>query len=226
VQGEGLVRLYNPGFVLCYIALVTVICDMALRKDRRFRLVHYLLILLLGIAIVTTVGRNLLVSFVIALTVLAMILRKTKLSRLAVDLSVVVIIALFGIAVLTLLGAEGGLLQYFSEYRDRTSRMFSGAILSPQENLLIRWDEIKYAWQQIAQHPVIGIGFHTSYRPQFNLYEKVANTHYLHNAYLWIWLKTGLLGLIAFLWLSLRYLSRGLRHWADPPDTFFNAVIL
>ncbi len=226
VQGEGLVRLFNPGFVVCYIALLTLVCDMALRKDQRSRSVHYLLILLLGLGLLTTVARNVLVSLAIALAVLVVILRKSKLSRPAATLLVVAGVALFGIAVLMLLGGGDRLLQYFSAYLERSSRMFSATIVSSQENVLIRWEEIQYAWQQITQHPILGIGFFTSYRPVFIEFEKVSLTRYLHNAYLSIWLKTGLLGLISFLWLSWRFLSRGLRHWGDSQDSFFSAMIL
>jgi O-antigen ligase len=226
VQGEELVRLFNPGFVLCYIALMTLICGMALRQDHRSRWIHYLLILLLGLGLVTTVTRNVLVSLTIALAVLAVILRKSGLSRLATNLWVVAGIALFGIAMLTLLGGEKRLLEYFSGFFERTSSMFSSTILSSQENVLIRWNEIEYAWQQIVTHPIFGIGFQTAYRPVFARFELVSLTHYLHNAYLSMWLKTGLLGPIAFLWLSWRFLSRGLRHWGEAQDSFFSAVTL
>jgi cell division protein FtsW (lipid II flippase) len=48
----------------------------------------------------------------------------------------------------------------------------------------------------------------------------------IHNAYLSIWLKTGLLGLLSFLCLSFRFLVRGLRHWRDAQDGFLRAVTL
>jgi O-antigen ligase len=224
VQGEGLVRLFNPGFILCYITLIVLVCDMTLRKDYRFHSVHYLLILLLGLALLTTVARNLLVSGSIGIVVLVAILRKSELSRLAINLLIVTGIALFGITVLMMLGGGDRLLQYSTAFLDRISSMFSGTILSTHENLLFRLNEIKYAWQQIIKHPILGIGLQTLYRPAF--YEGDRLTNYLHNAYLSIWLKTGLIGLISFLWFSLRFLLRGLRHWRDSQDSFFNAAIL
>jgi O-antigen ligase len=135
-------------------------------------------------------------------------------------------IALFGLAVLMLLGRAGLLLQYASGFLERSSRMFSSTILSSQENIMIRWEEIKYAWQQITDHPILGIGFHTPYRPVFSEFENVSNTYYLHIAYLSIWLKTGLLGLIPFLWLSLRFLLRGFQHWREIQDSYLRATVL
>ena len=221
---ENLVRLFNPGFVACYIALIVLICDTALRKDQRFRLVNYLLILLLGLGILTTLARNLLVSGAISLSVLFVLLHQSERSRLGGQLLILAGIALSGMAVVILLGSEGRLLQYFSAYLDRSSRMFSATILSSQENVLIRWNEIEYAWQQITEHPILGIGLKTPYRPPF--YQGDPLTYYIHNAYLWIWLKTGLLGLVAFLWLSFRFLQRGFQHWRDSGDSFLRAVML
>lgn len=102
--------------------------------------------------------------------------------------------------------------------------MFSSTILSPEETLAWRWKEIQYAWMQIVQNPIFGIGLKTPYRPAF--YKGDQLTTYIHNAYLWIWLKTGLLGLVAFLWLSVRFLVRGFQHWRDSEDHFLRAVTL
>jgi O-antigen ligase len=226
VQGGELLRLYNPGAIVIYIALIVFICGMALRKDYRSRSVHYLLILLLGFSEVITLSRNDLVSGAIALALLVFILHKTELSQLAANLLIIASIALFIIAVFMLLGRGGLLLQYASAYFERSSRMFSSTILSSQENLLIRWEEIKYAWQQIMIHPILGNGFHTPYRPVFSEFENVSNTYYLHNAYLSIWLKTGLLGLISFLWLSFRFLRHGFQHWWVVKDNFLRVVTL
>jgi O-antigen ligase len=226
VQGGELIRLFNPGGVLIYIALIVLVSGMALRKDHRYSSVHYLLILLLGFADLVTLSRNDLVSGAIVLVLLLFILHKVELSRLATSLLGFAVIALFVIAVLTLLGKESLPLQYVSAFIERTLRMTSSTILSSQENLSIRIEEIKYAWRQITQHPILGIGFFTSYRPVFSVYEKVSNTRYLHNAYLSIWLKTGLLGFFSFLWLSLRFVRRGFQHWGNVHDSFLRAMTL
>jgi O-antigen ligase len=224
VDGETLVRAFNPGFVACYVALTVLICDTGLRKDHRSRLVNYLLILLLGLGLVTTLARNLLIAGAISLSVLFVLLHQRDRSRLGGRLLILAGIALFGMAALLLFGGEFRLLQYLSAYSDRASRMFSGTILSSRENVLIRWDEVEYAWQQITKHPILGIGFTTPYRPPFYLGDK--GTYYIHNAYLWIWLKTGLLGLAAFLGLSFRFLQRGFQHWRDADDSFLRAAML
>ena len=97
-------------------------------------------------------------------------------------------------------------------------------IFSPEETLDWRWREILYAWPTILQNPILGIGLHTPYRPPFFSSDKL--TAYIHNAYIWLWLKTGILGLISFLWLSYRYLLRGLKFWKGVQDSFLGAAML
>jgi O-antigen ligase len=224
VQGEGVVRLFNPGFVLCFISLVVLVCEKALNNDQRSYFVHYLVILLFGVAILTTVSRNLLVALAISFIGLAIILRKVGISRVFIVLLFIGAIALFGISALMLLGVGDRFLQYILAFFQRTSNMFSNRIMTSQENVLIRWDEIEYAWQKIIQNPILGIGFRNPYRPAFYLGDPL--TYFLHNAYTSIWLKTGLVGLIPFLWLSFLFLMRGLRQWRELQDRFLSAVIL
>ena len=61
--------------------------------------------------------------------------------------------------------------------------------------------ETANAWMNAQQHPLSGIGpasnwtLYNSYDGQFRPY----GFSYLHNSYLWVWLRFGLLGLVAYL---------------------------
>ena len=92
------------------------------------------------------------------------------------------------------------------------------------ENLVPRWVEIQYALTHISQHPILGIGLYTPYRPP--IFQGDTNTTYMHNAYVWIWLRTGLLGLISFLWVLFRYLVDGLQFGQEIKKHFFRSVAL
>lgn len=91
----------------------------------------------------------------------------------------------------------------------------------------IRWRlfENQEALQQISRHPLLGIGLRNSYRP---LMAGEGGSSildwYAHNAYLWITVMMGLLGLIPFAWLSIAYLMRVLRWWRRIPDDEFRGV--
>jgi len=123
-----------------------------------------------------------------------------------------------------MLGAESRVLDYVTALSGRMSDALSGKILSRQENLVPRWREIEFAWEQLKDSPVLGIGLETSYRPAFFAGDTL--TSYIHNSYLSIWLKTGLAGLVAFLWFSIAFLARGFRRWRGVKDDLLRAAAL
>jgi O-antigen ligase len=84
--------------------------------------------------------------------------------------------------------------------------------------------EIQFALPQLINNPILGLGFETPYRPAF--YNGDPLISYIHVAYLYLWLKTGFLGLVAFVWFSILALLRGLRYWRMPKDNFLKAVAL
>lgn len=224
VFAGGPVRVFNPAYIVCYIVLITLLCNMALRQNDHFGLINYPPVILLGLGLLTTIARNILVSGAVTLAVLGVILRKPERSRLASRLLILIIIVLASATTLWTTGNDERLLQYVSTYLERSSRMFSDAILSSSESLDWRAKEIQSAWPQIVQNPIFGVGMNAPYRLPFNRWDKL--TYYIHNAYLWIWLKAGLLGLIPFLWVSFHFLQRGLWRWRDLQDGLLASITL
>jgi O-antigen ligase len=224
LQGRGLIRFFYPGYTVSYIVLTTLICDMALRKHPPYPLLRALRVLVLGIGLLITLGRNILASGAISCVVLIFILRKAQRSRLVLNVLLVAFITLGFVGMLAISGRGALILEYSAAYLGRLSRMFSAEIVAPEETLVPRWVEMQYAWAQLVKHPILGIGLHNPYRPPF--YEGDPLRHYIHNAYLSIWLKTGLVGLASFLWFSVHFLWRGFQRWRDVQDDFLRAVSL
>jgi O-antigen ligase len=224
LQGSQLIRFYYPAGSAVVVSLMVLTCIMAIGKDPRYRLISILAIPLLGLALLLTLTRNVLVSIVVGLAVMLIILRRNRLSRLVGNLLVIAGIVITIVALLGITGNEALLSKYVSTFSDRISSMFSERILSSEETLDWRWKEAQPAWTQIVQNPVFGIGFETPYRKAFFMGDLFR--HFIHNGYLWIWLKTGLLGLIPFLWLSACFLVRGFSHWRDIQDNLLKAVTL
>jgi hypothetical protein len=221
---EGLIRFFHPGALIVYIVLITLICDMAVRRHEKYRLLRALQAIVLGAGLLATLTRHPLVSAIMSLAILVFILRRFELSRLARNLLLTAVIALVIIGALAISGRESLILEYSTVYIGRLQSMFSARILTPDENLVPRWMEIRYAWPHIVENPIFGIGLGSPYRPR--LYEGEVIAYYIHNAYLWIWLAAGLFGLIPFLWLSVRFLRRGLRYWRNVQDHFLRSVTL
>ncbi len=225
LRGTGeIIRFYNPGTIIVYPVLMILFCSLAIRIDDRHRYWKFFLIILLGVALLLTLDRNLLISSTISFGVLAILLRKRKLSRLVFNSVAIAAIGSGIFATIRILGIELNILKYSSLYFSRFTHLFATSLSSPEETLAWRWNEIGYAWQKLMKSPILGIGLFTPYRPPF--YPGDPLVGYVHNAYLLLWLKTGLLGLLAFLWLSVRFLSRGFRSWRKISNTFLRATIL
>lgn len=223
--GSGeVIRFYNPGTTAVYLTFMVLLCGVAIQSDDHRRYLRYLLIIVLSLALLLTLGRNLVFSTAISLGVLVILLGKRHLSRLVVSPILIAAIASGILVTFQLLGMGGDFLRYLTSYVDRISHLFTAGVLSPEETGVWRWKEILYAWPKLMDNPILGVGLYTPYRPPFYVGENLIR--FIHNAYLFLWLKTGLLGLIAFLGLSYRFLSRGFRFWRSSSNTLFCMTIL
>jgi len=102
-----------------------------------------------------------------------------------------------------------------------------------EDSLQDRGLEMEYALPQIVTHPLLGLGFGARYRPwDPRLDWKAAGGSgydgraYIHNGHLWILLKSGFLGYLCLVWLSLVFLLRGFRNWWSVFDPQMRSVVL
>jgi O-antigen ligase len=224
-RGEGsFIRFEPPGVPLLFIGAMISICNILVREEARPTLSGVLPILFLGAGMLLTLGRNLLVALGIGLAGLLITLRWRRLGRLALTIAIIAAAGAGGLALLFIAGLEGRAVEYLAEIASRLSRMLSGAIFSSSETLVPRWQEVQYAIPHLLASPLLGIGMETPYRPRLYVIDPL--THFIHNGYLFIWLKMGLLGLIPFLWLSIRFLTRGYTRWRAVQNSYLRAACL
>ncbi|MGD0274332.1 MAG: O-antigen ligase family protein [Gaiellaceae bacterium] len=89
-----------------------------------------------------------------------------------------------------------------------------------------RW-ETANAWANVQRHPLSGIGPSTNWT-LFNSFDnrfRPAAFSYLHNSYLWVWLRFGLLGLAAFVGLFATSLWKLLGRRLPLESTVIGAMI-
>jgi O-antigen ligase len=225
-QGSEVARAFHPGFTVVYFALIALICHSALGRLGHYPLLRWMQILLLGTGLMATLARNIIISGAAGFVLLIGALRASERSRLARNLLWVTVVAVVLTTALVVAGLASSAGEYFDAYAMRLDRMFSVEILTPGENLWPRWREIQFALAKIEQYPIFGIGLYNPYRPSFDRYEPEGLRHYLHFGYLSLWLKTGIIGLTSFLWLSAVYLRRGFRHWRGVQDAFLRSAVL
>jgi len=240
---DGVVRVFHPGFSAVYVGLLMLAGYLATgggrhrardqEREGATRGVHnwwwlqWAVMLFLAAALFSTLARNLLIAGTVSFGLLTLLLDKEQrldlfrmLLRVAVSLAVVLV-------VLVLLFDSSTLItRYAVAYAGRLERMFSDQILSRQENLYSRWEEMRFALHTLRDHPILGTGLYNPYRPPFYEGEAITLRHFIHNAYLGIWLKTGIAGLISFLWLSVAFLLQGFRGWKRVSQPLLRGVAL
>lgn len=97
--------------------------------------------------------------------------------------------------------------------------------VSHGSSLAWRYYENEIAWKHIKSSPLFGIGLGSSYRPPAQSDVVAEQVRYVHNAYLYLLLKGGLVALGLFLvfiykliWVTFRL--------TKSPDTFFSSLAL
>ena len=108
---------------------------------------------------------------------------------------------------------------------DRFTSLFTGSKLVESSTLQDRFTENGFALDNISEHPVLGIGLGTEYRP--SLYGKKDEIlYFVHNNYLWIVLDTGVTGLVFYMWFFLGFIIRALNNWRTIKDDYLRSALL
>lgn len=221
---DNLTRAYHPGFYAVFITMMMLVSLIAARKMELRTLSLWLAVVMLGLSITISLGRNIVFSTLIAIGTLVILLRQAERRRLILSIFAIVFIAALLFGILGALNPSSALLAYPSALMGRLFHLVETDPLSPNETLLWRVEETGYAWDQIEEHPFFGIGLFTPYRPPF--FEGDTLQAYIHNGYLWVWLKTGLIGLLSFLFLIFGFVLHGFLNWKKVQDPFLRSITL
>jgi len=99
---------------------------------------------------------------------------------------------------------------------------------SKEITALTRFSEWKVVASKIKEHPVIGngLGNQISYIAYDRAKHPFEISSYIHNSYLFFYLNTGILGLLAILWLLVAFVFYGLRVYRDTKQDYYKAFAL
>lgn len=223
---SGITRILPPGQSLIVVAFIATTVTLVLDKFRPTNMLRLLPWGLLGLAVVLTFNRSFWVGVGLALFLLAYLVRGQDRQRL-VGWSLVIIL----LAAIILLPAfdqpESQAARLMRASFERLGTLASGKTLG-ESSMQMRYVEYKYALPQITSHPLIGLGLGARYRPFIPGvdWEEFDGRGYIHNGHLWILLKSGLLGYLCLLWLSLAFLLRGFKYWRRIPDPQMRGAVL
>ena len=155
------------------------------------------------IALVLSARRSMWVDLLVGAVLIVLVSARVNPRALVATL---VVTAVAGVAFVNI--TQGS--QAYSQRIDALGSLISGKVT--EQGLRSRQLETAAVWRNIRANPVTGIGLAKPYlsNVQFRFQEPT----YLHNNYLWIWLKFGLLGVLAMgflIWRMLRTTARGVR---------------
>ena len=223
-------RILPPGDILVFVMFITAMTLFSLDSRRRSASAGFFLPFLLGGGVLLTYNRNYWASIIIALLILgALISQRAKRRILAWAATAAVVIV---VLVPALAGTGGRAGAYYDSLLARFRSLLSPAETFGSRSLEWRRIEIDFALQNVVRHPVLGIGLGQDYRPRIDWMDYYrqgriwSNMSYIHNGYLYILVDMGLLGLLPFLWLLLRFLVRGFGSWKKPDDPQSRGLVL
>jgi O-antigen ligase len=156
----------------------------------------------LGLQMVLTFSRNLWVSVALGAVVVVAGLPARVLRTVIVASAALLLLGVF--AVLVGRVTETEYLTLDRVVTERALSLFQARTLESSQ-IQGRLREVQLAWPTIASNMVAGVGLGTPYL-EHPVWGQGETLSYLHNGYLAVLLKTGVLGLVAFAVLSVRML--------------------
>ncbi len=226
---KGVSRVWITGERIIYVMLIVAVCLFVFVQSMRLRRIFAGLTVVLFLWLFLSFQRNYWLTTALSLGILGFLLdwpQRLRLLRWAV----------LGLAILAFVFAIPGspLASWGNAALDRVLSLQQGT-LERDMSAILREAELQFALRKVAEYPVFGVGIGNAYRPWIQLFDYFPNaltadsrglTWYCHNAYVWIWVKMGTLGLGPFLWLCFAFLYRGFRNWRRIPDVTWRAIVL
>ena len=196
--------------------LTGVVVGLALflyAKEWRARVLLLSLVAFFAVTLMLTFSRGYWVGLLIGMFVLAFIFKGKDRFRL------VVVVPLLSLAAIGFFSTVFGFLGS-SILQSIPERLVSTGYVTRDVSFLSRLSEAEVVVNTIISNPIVGQGLGTFFRFHDPIQKSMYETWYVHNGYLFLWMKTGLMGLAAFLLAYLAIIKTGWRIYKSDPTTF------
>lgn len=221
----GATRVLPPGQTLIYVIFITSVCLIALNETKLLNPWHYFVAFSTTIGVVLTYNRSYWGSSIISFALLFLFARPRAASRVLRFVLIFLLVLALPFVGIFFSYPSTGIPKTAVAFFDRFGSLFAGKALLESHSLRWRRVENKYAFQQVADHPLVGIGLGNSYRPSvFGPDDNL--TWYIHNGYLWIALNFGVIGALPFFWFYLGFIVRGFRNWKKVESDYFRSLVI
>jgi O-Antigen ligase len=221
---EGFPRVRPPGLPLVYVVACFAAAYLLFGPQRRRGLVSGLLgICLVGVFV--SLNRNMLIGLVLGLGLAGLLAARR--GRFAATLAIGALIV-----IMALTAARGSPGFRGSAIAERVLSLSSVSELESSSSVSDRVRENDFALEALSRSPLEGLGWGVPYGVVSTTYVdgelRTEEPLFIHNQYLGVWLRTGLLGLaslLAALVLCLLYGTRWLRE-REGEDAWLGAGVI
>ncbi len=230
---DDITRILPPGWSIVMISFMVMVCLLAVDKSQ-LRVAFYLfLFLMFGLALVLTFLRSYWGAITGAIALWVYMLKGYERNKFFTGVLTLIFIGTI-ILLLVFVDSESRAARLVYASIDRFATLgeadtFQGA----DSSLNWRIIENQYAYVAIAEHPLIGLGMGTPYRPlDFRLDYRNADgtitngSSFIHNGHLRILIQSGIFGYFSLVWLSGLFLYRGFKFWRTLTHDQMKAVVM
>lgn len=225
----GFVRVRPPGLRLVYIVCAFSLCYL-FWAPRRHRLAALCVFAVCLVGMVVSLNRNLLIGLAAGMLAATIVVPRKQRVATGILLGICVSAALVPLAENGLFGRGHAA----STIVKRVASLGGGSTLSETATVKDRQLENHLAWIKIKQHPLEGIGWATPYGKTAGVLVhgqqlKTVAQPFIHDFYLGLWMRTGLIGLLSYLsaiGVAILYGMRWCRSRAWDEQTWLGAGIV
>jgi O-antigen ligase len=203
----GALRVQSSVYLAPLIALVWVPVVIAYARSTRIRAAALVLAVLALGGVYFTFARGAWVALLVAAPMVIVLLPPRRRGRALRWLVAILAVAVCAVLAFHAASAHG----VANPLTAGLKRFQSVGAFRGDESSRYRFAEWSEARRQIERHPLTGIGLGNSitftnpmYSSEYNTYGYTFSTFYIHNSYIWLALKLGLVGALIFLSLLAR----------------------
>lgn len=222
----GISRILPPGESIVFVTFITLTVRLVLNRFTPNRLFEFVACAMAAVAVMLTFNRNFFGGALICFSLL-MLLSPARDRRRMLVWGLIAAICIVMVILPAVSVDNWPVLRLLQATWDRFLTLGSEGTLE-ESSVQQRAVEISYALPQIRSHPILGLGWGASYRPidaRLNWGEWAGRT-YIHNGHLYILLKSGIAGYLAWVWLVVSFVRRGLVYWRGIPNVEDRAIVL
>jgi len=226
---HDIARIIPPGHSLVVLGFILMTVTLCVEKLRAISTLKLSQLAILGTGVVLIFYRHYWVMVVLVVFFLMFLLKGNERKKLIIGGMSIMI---FGISLFIFVGLfahDSKLGKVGKATCERMVTLFKSRTYESNDSTWRdRYVEYGYAFSQVGSHPTLGMGLGAKYRPLLPDvdYEGYDGRGWLHNGHLWILVKTGALGYISMVWLSVMFLSQGFRGWRHVADPKMRATVL